>query len=196
MHPRSRSVRSGSLAGKGLIFQSLPKIFSTLSGGMIFFFLFMLAIFFAGLPTCISLVEVPVTCLVDTLGWSRKKAVWVVTLICALGAIPCVWSDTFFALFDNLVGNVFYCLSAAVVAFYLAWIVVPRRSVPSGTTPPPSSSTAAGLTFCTSSSLFRRSFTSPSPHHDPLLRENCIVQKRRRICGVSFTSIRPIAFYK
>ncbi len=47
------------LAGKGLIFQSLPKIFSTLSGGMIFFFLFMLAIFFAGLPTCISLVEVP-----------------------------------------------------------------------------------------------------------------------------------------
>ena len=59
------------LAGKGLIFQSLPKIFSTLSGGMIFF-LFMLAIFFAGLSTCISLVEVPVTCLVDTLGWSRK----------------------------------------------------------------------------------------------------------------------------
>ena len=111
------------LAGKGLIFQSLPKIFSTLSGGMIFFFLFMLAIFFAGLSTCISLVEVPVTCLVDTLGWSRKKAVWVVTLICALGAIPCVWSDTFFAFFDNLVGNVFYCLSAAVVAFYLAWIV-------------------------------------------------------------------------
>ena len=42
------------LAGKGLIFQSLPKIFSTLSGGMIFF-LFMLAIFFAGLSTCISL---------------------------------------------------------------------------------------------------------------------------------------------
>lgn len=64
------------LAGKGLIFQSLPKIFSTLSGGMIFF-LFMLAIFFA--------------------------------------------------FFDNLVGNVFYCLSAAVVAFYLAWIVGAKK---------------------------------------------------------------------
>lgn len=115
------------LAGKGLIFQSLPMIFSTLSGGMAFFFLFMLAIFFAGLSTCISLIEVPVTCLTDSLGWSRRKAVWVVTLVCALGAIPCVWSDVFFTFFDNLVGNVFYSIAAAVVAFYLAWIVGAKK---------------------------------------------------------------------
>lgn len=115
------------MAGKGLIFQSLPMIFSTLSGGMVFFFLFMLAIFFAGLSTTLSLIEVPATCLIDTLGWSRKKAIWVLTIICCMGAIPCVWSDAFFTFFDNLIGNVFYCICAAVVAFYLAWVVGAKK---------------------------------------------------------------------
>lgn len=115
------------MAGKGLIFQSLPMIFSTLPGGMVFFFLFMLAIFFAGLSTTLSLIEVPATCLIDALGWSRKKAVWTLTAVCCLGAIPCVWSDAFFAFFDNLIGNVFYCICAAVVAFYLAWVVGARK---------------------------------------------------------------------
>ena len=114
-------------AGKGLIFQSLPMIFNTLPGGMIWFFLFMLAIFFAGLSSTLSMLEIPVACLVDSLGWSRSKSVWVLTIICCIGAAPCVWSDVFFAFFDNLVGNVFYCLTAAVVAFYLAWIVGAKK---------------------------------------------------------------------
>lgn len=157
----------------------------------------MLAIFFAGLSTCISLVEVPVTCLVDTLGWSRKKAVWVVTLICALGAIPCVWSDTFFAFFDNLVGNVFYCLSAAVVAFYLAWIVGAKKIRTEWYNP------TSVIKYGSWVDVLYKFIAVPGVRllrrhrdHDPLLRENCIVQKRCRICGVSFTSIRPIAFYQ
>ena len=44
-----------------------------------------------------------------------------------MGAIPCVWSDAFFAFFDNLIGNVFYCITAAVIAFYLAWIVGAKK---------------------------------------------------------------------
>ena len=92
------------LAGKGLIFQSLPKIFSTLSGGMIFF-LFMLAIFFAGLSTCISLVEVPVTCLVDTLGWSRKKAVLINGLMLMLLSLPCVFGYNIWSDFHPILGK-------------------------------------------------------------------------------------------
>ena len=114
-------------AGKGLIFQSLPKIFDSLPGGMIWFFLFMLAIFFAGLSSTLSMIEIPVACLTDALKWSRSKAVWVITIVCIIGAAPCVWSDAFFAFFDNLVGNVFYCTTAAVVAFYLAWIVGAKK---------------------------------------------------------------------
>lgn len=114
-------------AGKGLIFQSLPMIFSQLSGGMIWFFLFMLAIFFAGLSTTISIMEIPVTCLMDGLKWSRKKSIIATTILCIVGAAPCVWSDAFFAMWDNLIGNVGYCVTAAVIAFYLAWIVGAKK---------------------------------------------------------------------
>lgn len=114
-------------AGKGLIFQSLPLIFSELSGGMIWFFLFMLALFFAGLSTTLSMMEIPVSCLMDGLKWSRPKSIAVVTVISCLGAIPCVWSDAFFAFTDNLIGNVFYCVTAAVIALFLAWFIGAKK---------------------------------------------------------------------
>lgn len=114
-------------AGKGLIFQSLPLVFSQLSGGLIWFVMFMVCMFFAGLSTTLSLLEIPAASLIDGLGWSRKKAIWVVAAICCVGAIPCVWSDVFFAFFDNLIGNVFYCLTAAVITFYLAWILGAKK---------------------------------------------------------------------
>lgn len=114
-------------AGKGLIFQSLPLVFSQISGGMIWFVLFMLALFFAGLSTTLSMMEIPASCLMDGLGWSRKKSVIAVAVVSMIGAIPCVWSDAFFAFFDNLIGNVFYCVCAAVVALYLAWFIGAKK---------------------------------------------------------------------
>ena len=114
-------------AGKGLIFQSLPLVFSQISGGMIWFVLFMVALFFAGLSTTLSMMEIPVTCLMDGLKWSRAKGIAAVTIVSCIGAIPCVWNDAFFAFIDNLVGNVFYCVTAAVIAFYLAWIIGAKK---------------------------------------------------------------------
>lgn len=114
-------------AGKGLVFQSLPLVFSQLSGGLVWFVMFMVCMFFAGLSTTLSLIEIPAASLMDGLGWSRKKSVLVVAAVCCLGALPCVWSDIFFAFFDNLIGNVFYCTTAAVIAFYLAWIVGAKK---------------------------------------------------------------------
>ena len=95
-------------AGKGLIFQSLPLVFSEMAGGLIWFLLFMICMFFAGFSSTLGMLEIPVASLQDGLKWSRKKSIWVVTIIACIGAIPCVWSDAFFAFFDNLIGNVFY----------------------------------------------------------------------------------------
>ncbi len=114
-------------AGKGLIFMSLPLVFSQISGGMIWFAMFMIALFFAGLSTTLSIMEIPVTCLMGGLGWSRKKSILVVTFLALAGAIPCVWSDAFFTFFDNLIGNVFYSITAAVVACFLAWIIGAKK---------------------------------------------------------------------
>lgn len=115
------------LAGKGLIFQSLPLVFNEISGGMIWFVLFMVALFFAGLSTTLSMMEIPATCMMDAFGWDRKKSICAVTVISIIGAIPCVWSDAFFAFFDNLVGNVFYSVTAAVVALFLAWFIGAKK---------------------------------------------------------------------
>lgn len=114
-------------AGKGLIFQSLPLVFSEMAGGLIWFLLFMICMFFAGFSSTLGMLEIPVASLQDGLKWSRKKSIWVVTIIACIGAIPCVWSDAFFAFFDNLIGNVFYCLTAAVIAVYLAWVVGAKK---------------------------------------------------------------------
>lgn len=114
-------------AGKGLIFMSLPMVFSQISGGMILFVLFMVSLFFAGLSTTLSIMEIPVTCIMGGLGWSRKKSIFVVTVIALLGAIPCVWSDSFFTFFDNLIGSAFYSITAAVMAVFLAWVIGAKK---------------------------------------------------------------------
>ena len=58
---------------------------------------------------------------------SREKGVAISGAISLLIAIPCVWSDSFFAWFDNLVGNVFYSFDAAAVAVILAWYVGAKK---------------------------------------------------------------------
>ncbi len=115
------------VADKGLIFSILPFVFGKMSGGTIFFIMFMLALFFAGLSTTLSMMEIPATCLMDGFGWSRTKSIIAVTVVSVIGAIPCVWNDVFFAFIDNLVGNVFYCVTAAVVAIFLAWFVGAKK---------------------------------------------------------------------
>lgn len=114
-------------AGKGLIFMALPKVFSQITGGLLWFVLFMVALFFAGLSTTLSMMEIPATCLMDGFGLKRNQGILVVTVVSCLGAIPCVWNDAFFAFFDNLIGNVFYCMTAAVVAVSLAWFVGAKK---------------------------------------------------------------------
>lgn len=110
-------------AGKGLIFISLPKIFSTLPFGNIFMILFFICLFFAGLSSTINQIEIPIACLMDGRNMSRKKAVAICVVVAMLVAIPCVWNDAFFGFIDNLIGNVFYCICASVLAFLLAWKV-------------------------------------------------------------------------
>ncbi len=79
-------------AGPGLIFMVLPQVFAELPwapwGGMIFgaAFFFLLAI--AAYTSAISLLEVPVSYLIDEKGWDRKKAAWSVGIGAFLLGLP------------------------------------------------------------------------------------------------------------
>jgi NSS family neurotransmitter:Na+ symporter len=77
-----------SASGPGLIFAVLPRLFATLPGGQLFGAAFFVLLTMAALTSTISLLEVPVSHFVDTLSWSRQKAVVVVTTGVFCLAIP------------------------------------------------------------------------------------------------------------
>ncbi|MEG2871370.1 MAG: sodium-dependent transporter [Clostridium sp.] len=72
--------------GPGLIFGTLPKVFSEIAGGSVFALLFFALVFFAAITSAIALLEVVVSFAIDTLKWPRKRATLIIgTLIFLLG---------------------------------------------------------------------------------------------------------------
>lgn len=72
--PAVFSFRLEPAQGPGLIFGTLPMVFSEIQGGALFAFLFFSLVFFAAVTSAIALLEVSVSFAIDTLGWQRKKA--------------------------------------------------------------------------------------------------------------------------
>jgi len=75
-------------SGVGLVFQVLPPLFATLPAGEFFGAAFFLLLTIAALTSTISLLEVPVSYLIDEWKWSRHKAVIVTTLGTLLLGLP------------------------------------------------------------------------------------------------------------
>ncbi len=75
-------------AGASLIFLVLPIVFHNLPFGIFFEILFFLLIIIASITSTISLLEIPVTYLIDERGLKRKKAVLLVSTITFLLGIP------------------------------------------------------------------------------------------------------------
>jgi NSS family neurotransmitter:Na+ symporter len=90
--------------GPGLIFTVLPRLFATLPGGHLFGAAFFVLLTMAALTSTISLLEVPVSHLIDGHGWTRQKAVLVVTAVTALLAVPSALGNGAVAVFGSLPG--------------------------------------------------------------------------------------------
>ncbi|MGN0658191.1 MAG: sodium-dependent transporter [Emergencia sp.] len=127
--PAVKVFEMDPLMGKGVMFVALPKVFATMSGGAIFMALFFLAVFFAGVSSHIAQLEVGIQAFEDKQGMklSRTKAIIVVVVIAAIAAIPCTWSDTLFALIDNVCGNILYTVTALGIAIVGAWVVGAKK---------------------------------------------------------------------
>lgn len=117
------------LMGKGIMFVALPQVFASMSGGAIFMGLFFLAVFFAGVSSHISQLEVGIQAFEDKQGMklSRNKSIIIVTLIGVLTAIPCTMSDSAFALIDNICGNILYTVTALGIAIIGAWVIGAKK---------------------------------------------------------------------
>lgn len=96
-------------AGPALVFDVLPKVFDAMPGGNIIGGLFFILLMVAALTSTISMLEVPVSYLIDDQKWGRKRATWTVGISAMALSVPSALSQipgTFFAnLHINFFGN-------------------------------------------------------------------------------------------
>ncbi len=112
------SVGMEPTAGPGLIFHTLPYVFSKIMGGYVAAILFFLLVTLAAITSEISAMEPFIAYLIDKKRWKRSKAV----IVCGAGAfafgIPC-------ALSSSLLGNIsFHNFDILVVMDFVATSVL------------------------------------------------------------------------
>ena len=108
-----------SESGPGLMFISLPHLFSTMPGGQIVMFIFFLAALFAGLTSLVNLYEAPVATLQDNLKFGRAKAVIV---IAAVGAAVSLCIQGIVSQWMDFV-SIYICpLGAGLAGIMFAWV--------------------------------------------------------------------------
>lgn len=108
-----------SESGPGLMFVSLPHLFSAMPGGGIVMAVFFVAVLFAGLTSLVNLFEAPIATLQDHLHFSRAKAVVIIAVIGAVASI-CIqgivgeWMDFV---------SIYVCpLGAGLAGIMFAWV--------------------------------------------------------------------------
>lgn len=124
-------------AGPGLMFGTLPRIFSVMPLGGIFGLMFFILVFFAAATSSISLLEVPVSWGIDALGWSRKKAVVIFSVLCFIIGIAASLSNgpwtqkfyffnpdgqNFFDVLDYLTSNILLPLGGLFLSLFITFV--------------------------------------------------------------------------
>jgi NSS family neurotransmitter:Na+ symporter len=90
--------------GVGLVFQVLPTLFAELPAGQLFGAAFFLLLAIAALTSTISLLEVPVSYVIDEWGWPRGKAVAAIALVTFLIGVPSALASGAVPFFSDLPG--------------------------------------------------------------------------------------------
>ncbi len=91
-------------AGPDLIFVTLPQVFEQIgTGGALVGALFFLLLCFAALTSTVSLLEVPVSYVVDEFNIRRKRAVWMVAGLIFLIGIPSLVGNGYSEFFTNFI---------------------------------------------------------------------------------------------
>ena len=102
----------------GALFIAVPSGLASIPmGGRLITALFFALVYIAGLTSIVSILEAPVASIIERFGWSRQKAVWSLTIICACLGIPAALNshvlesmDAFFASFGMISGGLLVIL--------------------------------------------------------------------------------------
>ena len=111
----------------GTIFIALPKGLSSLeSGGQLVAILFFSLALLAAVTSAVSLLEVPVACLMNRLGWTRSRAVWVSTAAIFIAGLPAATSTDVLGWMDSVFGGLMLILGGLLLALLLGWVLPDR----------------------------------------------------------------------
>ena len=119
-------------SGPGLVFETLPYVFSQMPAGGIIAIVFFLALLVAALTSSISMLEVAVAFLVEEKKFSRISACvvlfflcWIVGALCSLSFGPLadikIAGRSIFDFFDNLSSNVLMTLGSLLTVLFVGW---------------------------------------------------------------------------
>ena len=73
-----------------------------------------------------SLLEVPVACLMEQLSWSRRRAVWLSTALIFVAGLPAATSMAVLGWMDSVFGGLLLILGGLLLALLLGWVVPGR----------------------------------------------------------------------
>jgi NSS family neurotransmitter:Na+ symporter len=129
-------------AGPGLVFESMPLAFAELGRtGMLLGIIFFGLVVFAALTSAISLLEVVASYFIDSRGWARSKAAWLVGGAIFFFGMPAAFSDdpgfkmpgwaesypaSFFDTMDYMATNWMLPLGGLLIAIYAGWVMPSR----------------------------------------------------------------------
>ncbi len=127
-------------SGPGLVFQTLPFIFSRMPLGSLVAILFFLALLVAALTSSISMLEGIVAFVVEKWRVTRRRAVlillaiiWPVGALCSLSFGPLsgakLLGRTIFENFDALSANLLMPLCALLLVIFIGWRMSPKDVV-------------------------------------------------------------------
>lgn len=119
-------------SGAGLVFVTLPKIFSQISGGNLISAAFFVLLFCAAVTSGISIIEGPCATLVERFKISRLKACCILFIIISIFSVPAslsfgifehfkICGKTIFDMFDFITSNIMLPMNTLFLCLISGW---------------------------------------------------------------------------
>jgi NSS family neurotransmitter:Na+ symporter len=116
-------------AGPGLLFITLPELFTMMPGGYFFGVTFFLLVLIASFSSSVSIIELPVDAVMDKFNFSRRRSVLAVSVFCLLGGIPLALDMNLFGNVVDIVTKYLGPIGAILAAITFFWIYDAKDSM-------------------------------------------------------------------
>jgi NSS family neurotransmitter:Na+ symporter len=126
-------------AGPSLVFMTIPAVFTSMPGGIVFMTIFFFLTAIASVGAILSLLEVPAAILSERYGLGRKSAAVATIAAIALLGVPASLSQSVmenaklfglnpFDLFDYLTSNILLPLGGILICLFVGWVYGPEKT--------------------------------------------------------------------